>query len=484
MKYNDKSLEPVIMFLFWLVCFAIICIVGISNVFASSYNYNDFSAILYDNYGPELHYVLTTTVEGGGYTGTISSMTANTSGAAWGFSSPIPLVAGRTYSISINPGLYNATSDIVLSTYNRIGVGTTLSNAVTSYQNNTNAEVITSRSTGKYIQYVFKPTINSNFIVIPFATSSNISNASFALTNISLEDLGESGVSETTINNSLNNQTNELNNFIQNSTDTITGVIDNMQQNIIDSNKETQDVIKDQFNNCIKEINFNLSQGKYFNKDGSLSDSSDYYYTLNYIEIKFNTIKISNAVTTTNSRLLVYDDNKNLIDWYTFYGRTITLNSNAKYIRFSTTSSEPKLEYTEQICSNRLDETNNQLGNLNDSLNNSNSTGATDDASNFFSNFTTDTFGLTSIITAPLSLINSITSSSCSSLKLPLPYLDNKYLELPCMEFIYTKYFGEFFTIYQTITFGIVAYWIIVRIFNQVKDFKNPDHDEIEVLDL
>lgn len=131
----------------------------------------------------------------------------------------------------------------------------------------------------------------------------------------------------------------------------------------------------------------------------------------------------------------------------------------------------------------KLDETNKELGNLNDSLNNSDSSGATSEASEFFSGFTTDTFGLTSIITAPLNLIGSITSSTCTPLGLPLPYV-NKTLELPCMSSIYSQYFGSFFTLYQTITFGVIAYWVCVRIFNLVKDFKNPDHDEIEVLDL
>lgn len=128
-------------------------------------------------------------------------------------------------------------------------------------------------------------------------------------------------------------------------------------------------------------------------------------------------------------------------------------------------------------------ETNEQLGNLNDNLTNDNVSGATSSAGNFFSGFETDTFGLTSIITAPLTLIQSITNSSCSSLGLPLPYV-NKSIHLPCLSSIYQQYFGPFLTLYQTITFGIVAYWVCVRIFALVKDFKNPDHDEVEVLDL
>lgn len=119
----------------------------------------------------------------------------------------------------------------------------------------------------------------------------------------------------------------------------------------------------------------------------------------------------------------------------------------------------------------------------NDTLKDDNTQQAQDSAGGFFNDFTTDTHGLTAIITAPLSLISSITSKSCSPLVLPLPYVD-KDLTLPCMGAIYSNYFGSFLSIYQLITFGIVAYWVCVRIFNLVKDFKNPDHDEIEVLDL
>lgn len=109
---------------------------------------------------------------------------------------------------------------------------------------------------------------------------------------------------------------------------------------------------------------------------------------------------------------------------------------------------------------------------------------STSKANEFFSGFTTDTFGLTSIITAPLTLIGSITSSSCSPLGLKVPFLDNETLNLPCMSSIYQQHFGSFLTVYQTVTFGLIAYWVCVRIFALVKDFKNPDEDKVEVLDL
>lgn len=109
-----------------------------------------------------------------------------------------------------------------------------------------------------------------------------------------------------------------------------------------------------------------------------------------------------------------------------------------------------------------VNEVKQEMNGINDSINNDNTDGASSEASDFFNSFTTDTFGLTSIITAPLNLIQSLTSKTCSPLHLPLPFLDNKYLDLPCMSTIYSQYFGSFFTLYQTITYGIIAYWVCV----------------------
>ena len=83
----------------------------------------------------------------------------------------------------------------------------------------------------------------------------------------------------------------------------------------------------------------------------------------------------------------------------------------------------------------------------------------------------------------PLALINNISSASCSTLVLPLPFVD-KNVELPCMYDIYSTYFGSFLTLYQTITFGIVAYWVCINLFRMVRNFKNPDSDEVEVFEL
>lgn len=162
--------------------------------------------------------------------------------------------------------------------------------------------------------------------------------------------------------------------------------------------------------------------------------------------------------------------------------QTSILNDILKSIKSDNSINQQVKDNTEK----QLEEQKKQLEEqkkTNETLKDDNTQGAQDSAGGFFNDFTTDTHGLTAIITAPLSLISSITSSSCSPLVIPLPYID-KDLTLPCMGAIYSNYFGSFLSIYQVITFGIVAYWVCVRIFNLVKDFKNPDHDEIEVLDL
>lgn len=118
-------------------------------------------------------------------------------------------------------------------------------------------------------------------------------------------------------------------------------------------------------------------------------------------------------------------------------------------------------------------------------FNNENTTQAESEANNFFESFTSqDNGGISSIITAPLSAISGLASATCTPITLPIPYLDNKQLVLPCMSAIYTEHFGTFFSLYQTIIFGVIAYRMLVSIFMMIQGFKNPDDDKIEVVDL
>lgn len=283
-----------------------------------------------------------------------------------------------------------------------------------------------------------------------------------------------------------------LSNVIENDKNNTNAIIDNQNKN----NEELKDTIDSSLNDCISNIipSSNLNSNGEYVINGTFSSAR--FFSLG--SITFSPGKYTSIINSGSSDITLILDFDRSLDTYTTKSFTLTSSATSNiYIRVApgtynnvvvkpailTGYSTSYLLPSQKKCTSKLDDTNKNLNDLNDNITNSDSSNAKNDANNFFSNFQTDTFGLTSIITAPLNLISSLTSKTCSPLNLPLPFV-NKSLPLPCLSTIYNEYFGSFLTIYQTITFGIVAYWVCVRIFNLVKDFKNPDHDEIEVMDL
>lgn len=130
-----------------------------------------------------------------------------------------------------------------------------------------------------------------------------------------------------------------------------------------------------------------------------------------------------------------------------------------------------------------INDVNNSVNDLNSNITDTATDESSSTANSFFENFQDEDYGLSDIITIPLTLIKSLTNATCVSLKLEVPFV-NKTMELPCMSSIYQKHFGSAYSLYQTVTFGFTAYWVIVRIFALVKGFKDPDNDKVEVVDL
>ncbi len=108
---------------------------------------------------------------------------------------------------------------------------------------------------------------------------------------------------------------------------------------------------------------------------------------------------------------------------------------------------------------------------------------AGDAANSFFGDFESNDYGLSDIVTMPLDFIKGMSNSTCKSLEFPVPFV-NQNIELSCMSLIYKKHFSAFLSLYQVITTGLIAYWCCVNIFKLVQGFKDPEKDEIEVLDL
>lgn len=103
--------------------------------------------------------------------------------------------------------------------------------------------------------------------------------------------------------------------------------------------------------------------------------------------------------------------------------------------------------------------------------------------SDVFTNFTTEYYGLSSIVLAPISFLESVNSATCTPLTVPSP-IGSTSFSLPCMTPIYETYGGDLFTLYQTITTGFIAYYVGLGYFNLIKGLKDPSDDRIEVIHL
>lgn len=96
---------------------------------------------------------------------------------------------------------------------------------------------------------------------------------------------------------------------------------------------------------------------------------------------------------------------------------------------------------------------------------------------------TVDTFGLASIITAPLEFFQDLPDAveNCTPLAFPFP-MGN--ITIPCMTPWYSDNLGSFFTIYQTVVLGVFSYFMGLNLFHRIKHISNPKNDQIEVVHL
>lgn len=501
MIYNKKSISPVISFLAWLLVFAIICVVGICNVFAATYDATTYTAQLYDNYGPSLHDV-STEFSNMSWRGTIPQMQANTSGAAWGVSSPIPLLANHTYSMTVKiEGPYGG--NVVLSTYNRIGVGTSLANAKSSYENNTNSTLEYSNvvSSSSSIQFAFTSSINANYIVFPFATNYTGDFQSFYLYNLIIEDLGSSSdVSQTTINNSLNNQTTEINTSITNSENNIKGSIKESENNIKDGIKQGFESCRDSYN--ILQLTPTVSGIANIKSDGSIVldgtisqaysitiarynyTSGDYYFSFNStgdLNGTYFVFRYSDTYYLFNN-----DQTFNLSQNYSSYISLVIMpgtysNVVIKPMIEKGTTKHSFEKFGETICKNRIDDTNKKLDEQNETS--KGIFGKIKDLFNWLTNkddADVSSAGnvagwlpagpVDSLINLPLTFLTNVNTSlskTCSPLDVNLPYV-NKVVQIPCLNTIFNQITGlnSFWTWVGTISSVVILFKYLVALYD------------------
>ena len=396
-------------FLYNFLKFAIILLLGIvasnflliNRVYAETVYGTEFTANLYDNNNGSLS-ALTTTTSSSGWTGQVGFI-ANSSGAAWGFNLKSAMIEGHTYALSMDISTSNATgSDIVFSTYNRIGLGSSLNSAVSSYQNSTNTELLYTNNVNGILQFVFKATSNGSYLVVPFCTSYSINTERVYFVSYVIEDLGtSSNISQDTINSSLNNQTNEINNSIINSEnnikDSINSTEGNLKDSITNSENNIKDGIKEGFETCRDSYNLLNNVAKSttingitftINNDGSVTVNGTATYNAkliltNYFNLDVGDYKLieGNSDYLDNAIRGTYNDSNGNLKYlsssvsftvssgnynYQIYivilkGKTVNnLTFYPMLVKYENRNISYE-KYGEKICSNRIDDTNNKL---------------------------------------------------------------------------------------------------------------------------
>lgn len=173
--------------------------------------------------------------------------------------------------------------------------------------------------------------------------------------------------------------------------------------------------------------------------------------------------------------------------WPSGSGEAVVRTSNiVTFYRFDDNVENALNNQTNNIINNQNQNSQNIVNSqkeIKDTLNNDDTSSAQSNGNSFFSNFQSDSHGLSGIITAPLRLLNSFTTASCQPLNFQLPILHND-VSLPCMKGIYEDKFGVFFSLWQLITTGLISYNVCINLYSKVRNLQNPRNDRIEVLNL
>lgn len=129
-----------------------------------------------------------------------------------------------------------------------------------------------------------------------------------------------------------------------------------------------------------------------------------------------------------------------------------------------------------------LSDINDSINKVEDSINNSDISGSSSTAGDFFNGFENESHGISGIVTAPLKLINSFNSDSCTAVVFSIW---GKEFNLPCgTDFFNRSDIKPFIDIFNIIVGGLISYGAVRGIFKKIEDLKNPDDSKVEVIDL
>lgn len=232
----------------------------------------------------------------------------------------------------------------------------------------------------------------------------------------------------------INNQSQNTQDVINNNTQNTSDIIENNNQNsqnIIDNQKTTEadntrNNLDTSTQNCGSLYKYNILMGRGYYSNGTQYIDFNTFYIDDYVSLAgAKKLVLTDFNDSNNGNIIIYDSNKNYIDYWGVRNQTITLPSNAAYFRYSTTIPTGRI-FKDKACTSKLDETNDYLmdntdPNIqdNDFLNTFNSVGFSDP--------------LNYLLTLPTQLINKIVSLSNSCSPIELGTLYGTMLTMPCI---------------------------------------------------
>lgn len=257
--------------------------------------------------------------------------------------------------------------------------------------------------------------------------------------------------------------------------------------------------------------NYNLCQGKSFLISGYIGGLFGYFDANSSYEFYNNSTQMNCSYTKIDSSRLKFtcsgigggdflvNFNLNSFSSGTNYQPAISQNVDITCNATNDTIITENKQNTQDIINNQNQnkndiinnqnnnqaQTNQGLDNINGSLNNSDISGANEDLNKFTENDAfKDNTGILAIIQAPINMLNSLTSTTCSPLSLPIPFL-NVDLDIPCLSSIFTKHLStELLTLLKLSINGFLVYKILCSFVMDIHNYKDPDSDRLEVLDL
>lgn len=258
-------------------------------------------------------------------------------------------------------------------------------------------------------------------------------------------------------------------------------IIDNQNANtqeIIETIQENYQMLVDSQQVCQTIDKSNIVDNGYsLNSSGTLQSGYDSYGVSNYYRIDKSNVVVIKPLSVSNSstRSCFYDVNKSLISCVTnaqLSTGSLSIPNNAVYVRFTIQKylNEPQF----QICQNG-----------NQAIYDAFTDSSIDDHSvgNFFDGIHLfDDSTLSSVITAPLSFINSL-DDACTPIVLTYR---GQSITLPCGNTIFwdREDVSSFRAIWNALFGGLILYRLLRKLLQVVDNAMNPESNELGGLEL